>query len=131
MVEACLRVVAVLGRNNMNNTKIAAFHDIHPLSLPSGLQRSEGDAANNLERGVNPSYHCQWSHIRVPAPLLTLLLHFPYSPFCGLCLTGGLQVGFYHPHPLLLTPLNCTPGGVYGEADRMFGPPGDQSLLFK
>lgn len=30
-----------------------------PPSLPSGLERSEGDTANNRERGVNPSYHCQ------------------------------------------------------------------------
>lgn len=35
LTEACLRVV---GRNNLNNTEIAAFQDNHPLSLPSGLE---------------------------------------------------------------------------------------------
>lgn len=129
--EGFWRVFPVLGRN-LNNTKIAAFHDIHPLSLPSGLERSVGDSANNRERGVNPSHHCQWSHIRVTASLFTLLLHFPYSLFCGLYLTGGGATGlFLSPTSPLPTPLNCTPGGVYGEADRMFGPPGDQSILFK
>lgn len=43
LTDARLRVVAVLGRNNLNNTKIAALHDMHPLSLPSGLEGSEGD----------------------------------------------------------------------------------------
>lgn len=47
--EACLRVVAVVGRNKLNSTKIVAFHEIHSFSLPSGLQRSDGDAANNQE----------------------------------------------------------------------------------
>lgn len=77
LTEACLRVVAVLGRKNLNNTKIAAFHDIHPLSQPSGLERSEGDTANNRERGVNPSPHCQRGHIRAIASLFTLLTPFP------------------------------------------------------
>lgn len=76
---------------------------IHPLGLPSGLERSEGDPANNQERGVNPSHHCQWDHIRVTASLFTLLLHFPHSLFCDFYLTGGLQVGFITrltpPHP--------------------------------
>lgn len=115
--EGCWRVFPVLGRNNLNNTKIAAFHDIHPLSLPSGLERSVGDSANNREWGVNPSYHCQWSHIRVTASLFTLLLHFPYSLFCGLYLTGGggyRSVFITHltpPHPSELYPRRCLWGG--------------------
>lgn len=111
--EACLRAVAVLGRNNLNNIKIAAFHGSLPLSLPSGLERSERGTANNWERGVNSSHHCQWNHIWVTVPTSPappLLFHFPYSPFCGLYLTGGLQVGFITPpHPGELYP-----GGVYG-----------------
>lgn len=40
-----------------------------------------------------------------------------------------LQVGFITPPHSSPPHLNCNPGGVYGEADRMFGPPWDQSLL--
>lgn len=127
LTEACLRVVVVLGRNNLNNTKVAVFHGGHPLSLPWSPEGSEGETANKRERGVDPSHHCPRSHIRETTTLLTLLLHFPYSLSCGFCLTRGLQVSFI----THLTPLNCSPaGGVYEEADRMLGPPADQSLLF-
>lgn len=114
LMEACLRAVAVVGRKNLN-IKIAAFHIIHPLNLPSGLERSEGDTVNNRKRGVNPSHHCQLSHFRATASLLTLLLNFPHSLFCGLYLTGGLQVRYITrltpPHPSELYPQRCLWGG--------------------
>lgn len=74
--EDYLRVVAVLGRDTLNNTKTAAYHEIHPLRLPSGLERSDGDAGSNWERGVNPSLHCRRDHIRATAPsYYTSLIH--------------------------------------------------------
>lgn len=71
-----------------------------------------------------------------PLALCTLPLHFP-GPVC----IWDRQVSFsflshfitttaaHHLPPFASpTPFNCAPGGVYGQADRMFSPPGDQSL---
>lgn len=95
--------------------KLQLFTTSIPSACPKGLGRSEGDTANNWERGVNPSHHCQQGHIRVTASLFTLLLHFPYSLFCGLYLTGGLQVSFITlltpPHSSELYPRRCLWGG--------------------
>lgn len=53
--------------------------------------------------------------MRVTTTLFTLLLHFSCSLFCGLYLTGGLQIGFYHhlppPRPPELYPRRCLWGG--------------------
>lgn len=57
LTQASLRVVAVLGRKNLNNTRIVAFHRILSLSLPSvlGVEEcgsrggSETDPASNQE----------------------------------------------------------------------------------
>lgn len=134
LTQASLRVVAVLGRKNLNNTRIVAFHRILSLSLPSvlGVEEcgsrggSETDPASNQEWGVKPSHHCHGGNIRATASLLTPT-SLIYCIFCGFCLTGGLQVGFI----TLLTPAPplwiVPPRGVYGQAHRMFGPPGDQS----
>ena len=111
-----------LERHQGKKKKTAAFHDIHPLR--------SAEVGGRYCQGVNPSHHCQWAHIRATASLLT-----PPSPLpLFTALWFVFDCGVYRlvlspasppPHPYL----NCTPGGVYGEADRMFGPPGDQSLL--
>lgn len=102
--EDYLRVVAVLGRNILNNTKIAAYHEINPLRLPSGLERSDGDAGSNWERGVNPSLHCQRDHIRATAPsYYTSLIH------CAVvCIWLEVHRSVLPPTSPLPTLLNCT-----------------------
>lgn len=67
----------------------------------------------------------EWLHPSSPSHS-TSRIHYSV-----VCIWLGVYRLVLSPGSPLPTPLNCTPGGVYGEADRMFGPPGDQSLLFK
>lgn len=73
-------------------------------------------------------------HERDPSPLLrptplpvTAILRFVF----GRESAGFLSFSFfffYHHRAPRRPPVYCAPGGVYGQADRMFSPPGDQSL---
>lgn len=78
-------------------------------SIPSGLQRSEGDTA---KVSTPPTIVNEPTSER-PHRSSPLLPHFPYSLFCGLYLTEGSTGRFYHPAHPLPTPTWIVPPEVF------------------